>query len=71
MAGDFDHSPPSSAEVDTDVSVAKSLLPFRAFLACTRLYFVNVFDSFALTIHVRPTVAYVTLSPRLFFIVFT
>jgi len=70
MVGDYDHSPPSTAEVETDVSVAIPLLPLRAFLACTGLYIVNVCDSFALTIYVRPTVTYVTLSPRLFFSVF-
>jgi len=70
MVGDYDHSPPSGAEVETDVNIAIPLFPLRAFLACTGLYIVNVCDSFALTIYVRPTVTYVTLSPRLFFIVF-
>ena len=70
VVGDYDHSPPSDAEVETDVSVAIPLLSLRTFLACTGLYVVNVCDSFALVTYVRPTATYVTLSLRLFFIVF-
>jgi len=67
MVGDYDHSPPSGAAVETDLSVAIPQLPLRDFLACTRLYFVNIGDSFVSPSHVRPTVTYVTLSPRLIF----
>lgn len=70
MVRDYDHSSPCDAEVETDMCVAIPLLPLCAFLACTGLYLVNVCNSFALTIYVRPTVTYVTVSPQLFFVVF-